>query len=337
MKDKQPKKYPIRPNVVIGLGVFTAIILGATAVSIIDPESLPGMELKDIIITALAILAALFQNLIGGEDGKDTSMSDLAQALVKNGNGNGNGHHAPLALPKPEPKHPVDIALENAPVEKRRVSEERVKLWEESERDPNPVSAADMRKELFDKIEPEEKFNNAFLRTLKHEGEWLLSKEPDGIRVYSGINEKANPNWEGWEFLPQAPEVGNICVNKRELRELTKERYRENYWNHKMVQAFADYPDLQQQVFDCHVHGGCAWRLQEACLKLNIQCDKDGLWGPGTKDACLKALGAYSELEFNNALVECRHEYIGRAVRKKLFTKNIAKGLRARAISFTLA
>lgn len=313
MNDKQPKKYQIRPNVVIGLGVFATIILGLTVASIVNPENLPGTDLKDVAVTALAVLAALFQNLINGEEGKDNSMSDIAQLLAKNGNG--NGHHPPTP-PKQETKPPTGFVTPAGEV---------------TEDIKEAVTIPEIDHEEHDR------FFTAFFRTLKHEGEWLLSKEPDGTRVYSGINEKANPNWEGWELLPQAPNTGCQEINTRELRDLTKQRYRENYWNHKMVQAFKDFPNLQQQVFDCHVHGGAGWRLQEACLKLNVQCDKDGLWGPGTSLACKKAVEEHGEIKFNNALVECRHEYIGRAVRKKLFSNNIAKGLRARAISFTLA
>ena len=333
----RPKDKPhLRPNVLVALAVFCIIVVTSILVAHFNPESYTS-ELNAMVLAALAIIAGLFNSLTKSEEAKDDSLSDLAKTLAKNGSDHKQKEpeqqqqtqtiqsspatHIPsFTIPQKQPK---DFAKSSTII--------HTPFLQEVEGQEPAVAKSWSKEDGSD-----HDFEAVFVKTLKHEGEWLYSIDTDGNPVYSGINQGHNPDWDGWELLDDVkpPETGHIVVDKPELRELVKQRYKRNYWDHKVCAFFSEWPELRQHVYDTVVRGGYSWRLQETCVKCGVKADVDGLWGPGTKNACMEAIEKVGWRDFNNLLMECRLAYVDRTVKKKLVPANMAKGLRARMRSW---
>ena len=313
----RPKDKPyFRPNVLAALGVFGSMVIGALIFCAINPDSELSSDIGNVLVAAFAIVAGLFQQLMRGEETKDDGLTQIATHLAKNG----NGHNKPPLL-----EHKPQL-LEHEP----QLLEHEPQLLEQAPQLAEDVVVAPAENNPLD-----DWFESAFDKTLEHEGAWLYSIDTNGAPCYTGINKEHNDDWEGWEHITKLPPAkGHVKLDTPALRKLTKELYFSKYWNNRVCEAFSAWPQFRCHIFDLVVQGGHAWRLQETCKALGTKLDVDGLWGPGSKEACLETIQQHGWQNFNNQLVECRIGYFQRAVKKRLFPKSMLAGLTKRAESY---
>ena len=178
-------------------------------------------------------------------------------------------------------------------------------------------------------------FAEALAATINHEGGWVSSRDSDGAAVYCGVNRRANPEWAGWEYLPDQPPARRRKIDLPELRECVADVYRERYWCSRICQYFSQWPTMRPQVFDLAVNHGLAGateRVQEACQRLGCDITSDGAMGPDTEEAVRQAMAAGAP-RFARALVDARIAFYERLALKP-GRKRYLKGWTRRAESY---
>ena len=182
----------------------------------------------------------------------------------------------------------------------------------------------------------DERFAAALAATIAHEGGWKLHRDSNGAAAYCGVNRAANPDWRGWDLLPDAAPARARTIDTPELRTLVGEVYRERYWDSTVCRFCQRWPRIRAQVFDLTVnHGtaGAAERLQEACQRDGASIADDGRMGPATEQAIEALVSQHGEDAANNLIVEARADFYGRLAAKP-GRKRYLKGWLRRAESY---
>jgi len=153
-------------------------------------------------------------------------------------------------------------------------------------------------------------FEEAFFKTMEHEGCYSNSKKDRGGETYKGISRRYHPKWPGWRIIDEAKEkFGGIDALKkcdvipvlgqraqRVLEALVKEFYKTHFWDAINATAISVVaPRVAEYAFDAQVNPtdrtNGAKLLQEALNEFGAKLKVDGKIGPLT----LKALGEIVE------------------------------------------
>ena len=139
-------------------------------------------------------------------------------------------------------------------------------------------------------------FDEAFDKTMGHEG--VYSNDPDdlGGETYRGISRRFHPTWQGWRII-DGLRRGSLSrltdVIQKELDLLTRRFYQENYWN-KFGGDQISFQPLAEELFDTSVNLGVGRAVKFLQIALNClnrnqavydDLKEDGIFG-------LKTLGA---------------------------------------------
>jgi len=109
-------------------------------------------------------------------------------------------------------------------------------------------------------------FNEAFDKTMGHEGGYVNDPLDAGGETYRGIARKYNPQWEGWNLIDdQKPNIDNV-----QLDSFVRKFYKERYWD---VNRLDEFPQkVANEMFDTGVNmgiGRAAKFLQRSLNYLN--------------------------------------------------------------------
>lgn len=105
---------------------------------------------------------------------------------------------------------------------------------------------------------PEERFQDAFHRTMKHEGGYVNDPADPGGETYRGISYRTWPNWEGWEAVNAwraAPQEARAQLKLMTLDPLVEAFYFQHYWNLMWLDVSGP-TELTRVLFDSAVNMG---------------------------------------------------------------------------------
>lgn len=140
-------------------------------------------------------------------------------------------------------------------------------------------------------------FDIAYNTTMKWEGGYSNNAFDTGGETFKGISRKHHPNWLGWTIIDSIkgnPDFLKSVSSNPTLLRLTKEFYKEKYWDNKQLNLeLIDkaYIKLACELFDIAVNmgpGTAAKFIQRALNLLNGNGRKypnitvDGIIGPHT-------------------------------------------------------
>lgn len=142
-------------------------------------------------------------------------------------------------------------------------------------------------------------FEEAFNKTMGHEGGYSNDPDDAGGETYRGISRRYHPSWEGWKIIDEAKRRPNWRMaildslqEGEELDAMTRAFYKQHYWD---VNRLDWVPQtVAEEMFDTGVNlgvGRAAEFLQRALNYLNrngrLFCDlvDDGNIGPITLSA----------------------------------------------------
>lgn len=119
-------------------------------------------------------------------------------------------------------------------------------------------------------------FEIAYKRTEKFEGGWVNDDADSGKETYKGISRVYQPNWKGWKIIDGYKKKTGFPSNlesDKNLQDLVKECYRENYWN----PIWGDKINNQQvanDLYDTAVNMGVGTsiKLSERQFKMKETC-----------------------------------------------------------------
>lgn len=147
-------------------------------------------------------------------------------------------------------------------------------------------------------------FDQAFDKTMQHEGEYSFHRQDPGGETYMGISRVYWPSWPGWRLINREVSGKKLPDNYREvLAELVKLFYRTNFWNQIQGDKLAKInQDVAEELFDTSVNLGVQSAVIFLQTSLNMQRQynyiypklvQDGLLGSLT----IKALELYLETQ----------------------------------------
>jgi len=134
-------------------------------------------------------------------------------------------------------------------------------------------------------------FDEAFDKTMGHEGGYVNDPNDAGGETYRGIARAYNPQWEGWNFIDDT----KPNIDDDQLDPYVRIFYEERYWD---VNRLDDFPQsIANEMFDTGVNmgiGRAAKFLQECLNYLNRNGSLfddlvvDGAIGPASLNAVAK-------------------------------------------------
>lgn len=162
------------------------------------------------------------------------------------------------------------------------------------------------------------KFEQAFGKTLAHEGGYSNVREDRGGETFMGITRRDHPDWPGWSFVEsiRAPGTPDTAGLIRRAKELAADLYRRRYWDRFDGDSIPDQA-IAEELFDTAVNMGVGRSvgfLQEALNALLMpelpRLAEDGDMGPKTLAALrtyLVARGPDTLLKALNVLQGARY------------------------------
>ena len=137
-------------------------------------------------------------------------------------------------------------------------------------------------------------FNEAFDKTMGHEGGYINDPDDAGGETYRGIARQYNPQWAGWDIIDDT----KPNINNADLDADVRQFYEERYWD---VNRLDDFPQsIANEMFDTGVNMGTgrAGRFLQTALnylnrngRLFDDLDVDGKIGPASLRALSKCSG----------------------------------------------
>lgn len=162
-------------------------------------------------------------------------------------------------------------------------------------------------------------FNQAFEKTMGHEGGYVNDSTDRGGETYKGISRVHFPKWQGWPILDLLRAqhglglINHYAGKNNELQVLVRSFYRENFWTPNRLNDIP-HQKIAEEMFDTGVNMGigiAARFLQEA---LNL-CNNDGK--------------LYPDISVDGKIGPKTLSSIDRADRSRLFkTMNLLQGER---------
>ena len=129
-------------------------------------------------------------------------------------------------------------------------------------------------------------FNEAFSKTMLHEGWYSNDPADPGGETFKGISRRYHPDWPGWDYVDRRD-------FSHELENLVREFYLKTFWEPLNLSECPLQP-LANELFDTSVNCGTRMAvvfLQRAINALNQYGKKtedvvvDGVLGPKTMNA----------------------------------------------------
>lgn len=124
-------------------------------------------------------------------------------------------------------------------------------------------------------------FDQAYEKTMKHEGGYANNPADRGGETYRGIARKFWPGWPGWPLVDKAKQKPNFprrLSDDAELQKLVKAFYFANFWPHYVAeikeQAVAEW------LFDKSVNMGLVQAIK--LIQRAAEVADDGRFGPRT-------------------------------------------------------
>jgi len=140
-------------------------------------------------------------------------------------------------------------------------------------------------------------FNEAFNKTMGHEGGYVNDPDDVGGETYRGIARRYHPHWPGWNLIDDMkPNIDNVALDQ-----YVRDFYEDHYWDVNRLDDFDDQ-DVANEMFDTGVNMGVgrAGRFLQECLNylnrngsLFDDLVVDGKIGPAS-------MAALNEIESHN-------------------------------------
>ncbi|MHA1816259.1 MAG: glycoside hydrolase family 108 protein [Candidatus Heimdallarchaeaceae archaeon] len=117
-------------------------------------------------------------------------------------------------------------------------------------------------------------FEEAYSKTMAHEGGYVHDPDDVGGETYKGVARKYNGSWSGWNIIDAQKSDSNFpdCLDDiDELQESVHSFYKENYWDVNKLDDFASQ-EVAVEMFDTGVNmgvGRAAKFLQKSLNYLN--------------------------------------------------------------------
>jgi len=139
-------------------------------------------------------------------------------------------------------------------------------------------------------------FEQAFYKTMSHEGSYANDKDDAGGETYSGISRVYNPSWWGWGLIDDAKDEGNFpgsLEEDEELQDAVEDFYKDKYWDVNRLDQCGSQA-VGEEMFDTGVNmgtGRAARFLQRSLNYLNRngslydELVEDGKIGPASLNA----------------------------------------------------
>ncbi len=136
-------------------------------------------------------------------------------------------------------------------------------------------------------------FEEAFLKTMGHEGKYANDPLDFGGETYMGVSRRYWPDWDGWyiiDSLKSDPNFSSILNDNIELNNKVKSFYKINFWNTFLGDNINDQ-NIADELFDTGVNMSVYTAvkfLQKALNLLNNNGKRypdiaeDGKIGPNT-------------------------------------------------------
>ena len=109
-------------------------------------------------------------------------------------------------------------------------------------------------------------FNEAFDKTMGHEGGYVNDPDDAGGETYRGIARRYHPQWEGWDLIDDTkPDIDDAALDP-----YVRKFYEERYWDVNLLDEFPQ--SIANEMFDTGVNmgiGRAAKFLQESLNYLN--------------------------------------------------------------------
>ena len=140
-------------------------------------------------------------------------------------------------------------------------------------------------------------FNDAFNKTMGHEGGYVNDPDDAGGETYRGIARKYNAHWDGWNLIDDMkPNIDNVALDP-----YVRKFYEERYWDVNGLDDFEDQA-VANEMFDTGVNmgiGRAAKFLQESLNYLNRN---GSLFADLVVDGAIgkASLSAMNEIESHN-------------------------------------
>ena len=144
-------------------------------------------------------------------------------------------------------------------------------------------------------------FEQAYIITLGHEGEYSNDPDDVGGETYKGIARKYHPDWEGWSIIDNLKDKPNFPANLNSsnvLDMMTKRLYKQNYWN-RFIGDDISNQQIANELFDTGVNMGISRAVKYLQIALNVMnrnqalypdIVEDGKFGTNTLNALIEYL-----------------------------------------------
>jgi len=128
-------------------------------------------------------------------------------------------------------------------------------------------------------------FQNAFTKTIQHEGGYVFDATDLGGETYRGIARNRNSKWTGWTIIDSSKKRPNFpknLDNNLELQELITTLYQVQYWDKISGDAIQNQ-DIANSIFDFGVNAGTSTAI--SLVQLVVDVEVDGVLGSNTLSA----------------------------------------------------
>lgn len=139
-------------------------------------------------------------------------------------------------------------------------------------------------------------FDEAYLKTMGHEGGYTNDPDDPGAETYRGISRKWNPDWRGWKIIDQyrrlSSDLAPMLEGNNQLQGLVKEFYHAEFWLPLRCDSMPR--SVAAELFDTAVNVGKENAVEMLQHSLNIlnrneklfeDLERDGTVGPVTLSA----------------------------------------------------
>ncbi len=102
-------------------------------------------------------------------------------------------------------------------------------------------------------------FNQAFTKTMSHEGGYVFDPDDAGGETYRGVSRRFHPSWYGWIIIDKIKKSGenfNTDLNNNEkLQNSIKSFYKQNFWDRFQGDNILNQT-IAEELFDTSVNMG---------------------------------------------------------------------------------
>ena len=118
-------------------------------------------------------------------------------------------------------------------------------------------------------------FNQAYEKTMAHEGGYVNDPDDRGGETYKGIARKFNSKWEGWSIIDIARTKGNFprsLDSDQRLQDMIKRFYETGYWD-SILGDQINSQLVAEAIFDFGVNAGVASSSKLAQAVADVKAD----------------------------------------------------------------